>query len=124
MERVSMPSSGLSPDSGMWEREYRIEHGRVEHLTEQVCELQKRLAPEPEWRSMDSAPQDGTEILLSCPNGGKIECGTHIALAAWHPTEAGWYRDTQDDYSATWPPIAWMPPPAPATRPVPTKEGG
>ena len=31
-------------DSGMWEREYRIEHGRVEHLTAQVIDLQNRLS--------------------------------------------------------------------------------
>lgn len=68
-------------------------------------------APAPEgWRPIDTAPKDGTRILLGCfsaPKHRKME-GT-VAVAGW--SEAGWGPFNP----LWWPPTHWMPLPTPPT---------
>ncbi len=59
---------------GMWEREYRIEHGRVEHLTAQVIELQKQIrAQPPEPREQPHTPCAACSNPEDCKSNGCFE---------------------------------------------------
>ena len=61
-------------------------------------------ATEPAWRPIESAPKDGTEILLANPDGS---CAVGWFKFKGHTT--GWTDG--DTYNMTWP-THWMPLPA------------
>ncbi|ENU4129515.1 TPA: DUF551 domain-containing protein [Pseudomonas aeruginosa] len=77
-----------------------------------------------EWKTIDSAPKDGTKFLGYCPDYGVRE--THmrkytegsIGYATWQrgdgPLNAGWdWFDTIHSSILNWRPTHWMPLPAP-----------
>ena len=73
-----------------------------------LCEFEAHpQAPEPAWRPIETAPKDGSEILLAHPDGSMV---------------VGWWREDRtrgkvcgwsdgDDFAMTWP-SHWMPIPA------------
>lgn len=59
-----------------------------------------------EWRTIESAPKDGTEVL--------IWDGASMVVAMWRPNLLIPWRGTYGDGDAAWEPTHWMPlPPAP-----------
>lgn len=64
-----------------------------------------------EWQPIESAPKDGTEVLLAIHDRGDSSKPFHRALAVWDPEGNDWKRDIHDPYSSTWPPSFWMPAP-------------
>lgn len=44
IDRLQSALAAAQQDAGMWEREYRIEHGRVEQLTGELLAAQRRIA--------------------------------------------------------------------------------
>lgn len=83
------------------------------------------------WSHINTAPRDGTEILLFCPG---LNCWQRcmsgdVIIGAWRddPMQAGWYSDSSSsmegyestgDYIVHDPvsPTHWMPlPPPPST---------
>jgi hypothetical protein len=65
------------------------------------------LLPKDEWRTMESAPRDGTAVLIS-------EAGDFIPeIARWHVDLVGWMNEYSDRVSLS--PTHWRPLPAPPT---------
>lgn len=83
----------------------------------------KQAEPLSSWMPIETAPQDGTRVLLWCPNrfGGFMEKGSFRRDANASPSEGPlWLDDIYDDYStgyASTPlsPTHWQPLPAPPT---------
>lgn len=71
------------------------------------------LAEEAGWQSMDTAPKDGTHVLLSCD-----ERTCHYVTAGWHDDRRGsWWianEDYTDAHSSPIYPQFWQPMPLPA----------
>lgn len=63
-----------------------------------------------EWQPIETAPKDGTEILVCALNGGKGP-GMFVAIVCYFAGE--WTTDKYSEDGAIWPPIYWMKPPAP-----------
>jgi hypothetical protein len=70
-----------------------------------------------EWRPIETAPKDGSHVLLHCDFG---ETGRQITVARWcdDPSPAGPYgkfcwREMQDSSIAEQIPTHWMPLPEP-----------
>ena len=62
-----------------------------------------------EWQLMDTAPKDGTEIIVYLPDFGSV-------CAAWFSEETGlWPSAGSDAYDSEWQPVNvglpshWMP---------------
>ena len=51
--------------------------------------LSAKSAPRGEWRTIDSAPKDGTSILLFCPGEGGINVG-HWSESLWVDQGGAW----------------------------------
>lgn len=75
------------------------------------------------WQSMDSAPRDGTEVMLAAPMGDLV-----YVVPGWHydgdeTTWVGWHEVNTHplDYHAApiLNPFAWQPYPAPPSGPRP-----
>jgi hypothetical protein len=65
------------------------------------------LLPKDEWRTIESAPRDGTAVLIS-------EAGDFIPeIARWHVDLVGWMNEYSDRVSLS--PTHWRPLPAPPT---------
>lgn len=80
-----------------------------------VIALERRLTSRT-WFPIETAPKDGTQVLLLVPNWGKPDQGTHCVVAQWSDDtddECKWVRDPGDEFSNTWPPTHWMPLPEP-----------
>lgn len=90
----------------------RCECGRVHNVTEQF--LAHVASPDGgvEWRGIESAPRDGTEVRLAEITTG--HCGMLPGLCAMWETPDAWVRD--EDFTH------WRPLPAPPAEPV--GEGG
>ena len=61
------------------------------------------------WRPIESAPKDGTAILVFCPHASPYQI-----VASFHTKEpkwSGWLEDYEGEQ--IWPPTHWMPLPAP-----------
>lgn len=65
-----------------------------------------------EWQPIETAPTDGTMLILAIHDGGDSSKPFHIAIAGWSSEDAEWKRDFDDPYSSTWPPSYWLPLPA------------
>ena len=82
--------------------------GSAPYRAVQLCEFEANpQATEPAWRPIETAPKDGSEILLAHPDGSMV---------------VGWWREDRtrgkvcgwsdgDDFAMTWP-SHWMPIPA------------
>jgi hypothetical protein len=82
-----------------------------------------------EWKPIETAPRDGTEILLFCPGLGSWQrvLSGEVVVGAWkeHLFSQGWYSDSSSsmdggyestgDYIVHDPVVAthWMPLPEP-----------
>lgn len=83
LEAVRLLRGAHETKEGMWEREYRIEHGRVERLTGELLEAQKRLRgtekavkTPPALRIEHTCPACGAKLLTeSSPETDCLECG-------------------------------------------------
>jgi hypothetical protein len=79
-----------------------------------------------EWQPIETAPKDGTDILVAGINFGEVGKGYHIVVAQWCEDErspqqiwrergvcfSGWYQD--DDSDEPLPFLThWMPLPPP-----------
>ena len=85
----------------------------------------RALLAEREWRDMDSAPRDGTEILLWCRVSedtwsakiGHFEGdGEGSGLWAAHVSPSSYNFSEDDDEDGDYGPTKWLP--------LPTPEGG
>jgi hypothetical protein len=77
----------------------------------------KALEDAAKWRPIESAPKDGTIILISGYVGNRPESGERFVVSAmWWDESGGW----KDDALSTdfYPPTHWMP------LPNPPQEGG
>lgn len=76
------------------------------------------------WRDMDSAPRDGTEILVYGIFTGEVsgrQKENSFGVASWYFGN-GWLASNTDHYAGSYDAIAWMPLPA-APKPFSKKEG-
>ena len=77
------------------------------------------------WRSMDSAPKDGSDVLIQTAmrTGSSSGISTYLCLVGHYmpgghciedhpPIEQGWYSWTGSQFQKPHKPIAWMPLPA------------
>ncbi len=80
---------------------------RIADLEEDIAELRKRLA-EFEWRDIESAPMDGTVILIAGYMYNDAEKDYFTAEASYSHNE--WRNAAGDSF---WPPVKWMPLPVP-----------
>ncbi len=78
----------------------------TETLTGKAAAMLRELLAEREWRDMDSAPRDGTQIIVwAAPMHG---LPGFVTLAAYHP-DAGWCVDELREATK------WLPLPTPET---------
>ena len=86
--------------------------GSAPYRAVQLCEFEAPpQATEPAWRPIETAPKDGSEILLAHPDGSMVvgwwrEDRTRGKVCGWSD---GW--SDGDDFAMTWP-THWMPLPA------------
>lgn len=68
-----------------------------------------------DWQPIETAPMDGTELLLSGPswNGMKPDEPPYFAVGLW---QSGAWREGEDG-SRLWSPTHWMPLPEPPVSP-------
>ena len=82
--------------------------GSAPYRAVQLCEFEAPpQATEPAWRPIETAPKDGSEILLAHPDGSMVvgwwrENGLHGRASGW---------SDGDDFAMEWP-SHWMPLPA------------
>jgi hypothetical protein len=106
-------SKNIPHSLGGFRGAFESEHGRKP--TEQeiwnaaICSWRDLhpQATEPAWRPIETAPKDGSEILLAHPDGSMVvgwwcENGLHGRVSGW---------SDGDDFAMTWP-SHWMPIPA------------
>lgn len=74
-------------------------------LREAAAALRER-----EWQSMDSAPKDGTQILVRGPTAGG---GFYHDVTAWPVNWSGMWPTAYMAYADGNEPTAWMPLPTP-----------
>lgn len=67
-----------------------------------------REAIAPEWRTIDSAPKDGTWLLLAEQESAEVE--PSLYAGAWH-SEGYWIADCGQNVTQTPEPTHWMPRP-------------
>ena len=65
-----------------------------------------------QWQPIETAPKDGTRILL-CSNGGAVWMGHWVCRSGAYLIN-GWTRYNQVDIG--WEPSNWMPLPAPPSE--------
>ena len=86
--------------------------GSAPYRAVQLCEFEANpQATEPAWRPIETAPKDGSEILLAHPDGSMVvgwwrEDRTRGKVCGWSD---GW--SDGDDFAMTWP-THWRPKPA------------
>ena len=82
--------------------------GSAPYRAVQLCEFEAHpQATEPAWRPIETAPKDGSDILLAHPDGSMVvgwwrENGLHGRVSGW---------SDGDNFAMTWP-SHWMPIPA------------
>nr|WP_164083562.1 Lar family restriction alleviation protein [Stenotrophomonas pavanii] len=99
-----------------------------------LCCWNSRATPSPQWQPIESAPKDGTAVLVmqnnwpGCKNGVAEECNGHNTyVAAWWADERGgagaWicYMDAVRDPECPIQPTHWQP--LPTTPEVPDGRG-
>lgn len=85
---------------------------RILHLSEELAALRGAIC----WQTMDTAPKDGTEIIVFAGRAGTK--GALIAHWAQNlsgeeqPAYRGWFYWTGHDFTEVCDPVAWMPTPA------------
>lgn len=64
------------------------------------------------WLPIESAPRDGTEVLLALWDGNNPRNGRVLSVGHWH--EGMWHNDCpRDKTTELYPPTHWQPLPAP-----------
>ena len=67
-----------------------------------------------EWKTMDSAPKDGTDVLL---HGPSVSWKRPPVVAGWfgepETDQPGWYSYDEPEELLRFSPTHWMPLPAP-----------
>lgn len=61
-----------------------------------------------EWMPMDTAPRDGTPVLLAIHDCGDPKLPLHYAVAHFEPEDGEWHRSAEE-FDTTWPPVCWQP---------------
>lgn len=94
-----------------------ISFNATKHALSKVLSTPPAIEEQPAsgWRSMDSAPKDGTKILIHLYEGGLGE----IVVARWYAPWGNWqvgvlpYDPAREEYYGigSLVPVAWMPPP-------------
>jgi hypothetical protein len=114
-----------------WEEDGLMGTAQIRLLQAYAVSLESRLSPA--WRSMDDAPKDGSEVLISVsfptrertashPEGAKVlEWGGYVRLANSR-ADGAFTVDTGYYEKAIKGVVGWMPIPMPLPAP-PTKEG-
>lgn len=83
--------------------------GRIEELEGDRIYLSKALLEKPnseEWRAMDTAPKDGTHVML-CPVMGTQNGSTSGYWTTEYYEEGCWYMDGVGHLNGLWKPDAW-----------------
>ena len=70
-----------------------------------------------EWQSIETAPRDGTEILLKIPlqweePQGRIGSGDYVS-AYWYDESSEFWVNRLDNWISLYRPTHWMPLPKP-----------
>jgi hypothetical protein len=85
-------------------------NGAVEHIEARIRAM-KSSAPaiQTGWRTMESAPKDGTDIIYKANRNGE-----YVSSCAWRSADEGqqegWWDDACTEYAE---PLAWTPLPEP-----------
>ena len=83
-----------------------------------VAELVERVRGEAEgWRTIESAPKDGTRVLLYTPDALAIEA----IFTATYDMGAWWESRDLDEPNVNCPPTHWMPLPTPPSSDAPDR---
>jgi len=97
------------------ENEIAIRGERIAQLEERI----RTLEAEREWQPIETAPKDGTQIILAeLDGGGEVK---HIDVGCWDLIDEGWESDIRPYHgwtSNSWPfndegPNHWIPLPSP-----------
>jgi len=94
------------------EKEHELATRMVNRRNEELKEAKSRIAEleaAAQWRPMDTAPRDGTEILVLCHSGARSQC----ELAVWEGHSCNqWIGDASrydEDQVSVWLPIPALP---------------
>lgn len=71
-----------------------------------------------EWQPIETAPKDGTPVLIAAHDNGMSSQPRHVLVAHWSYSfsdDGEWLRDEGEEFSQTWPPTHWQPLPDPPT---------
>lgn len=107
----------MTSDGGGVENGNFIAHARTDipALLHTIAELRKEVARE--WRPIETAPKDGTEVLLLAADGLQVTGHNDLNLwAAIYPRDQWWYSTPECAVPFDMPPTHWMPLPNPPPR--------
>jgi hypothetical protein len=62
------------------------------------------------WQPIETAPMDGTLVLIAAHDNGMPSQPRHVLIAKYDGED---WRQDDSEYSETWPPTHWMPLPTP-----------
>ena len=95
-------------------RDYKSE-AIIDYLRRTVGRLRKKvdnLKEKTKWRPIETAPRDGTEIILAIEDGfGVLGNRVNAIVGMFSTTDSCWVDAM--NYSETYPPTHWMPVPEP-----------
>ena len=88
----------------------RISKVRMLKTMHALCDSALAACDESPWRSMESAPKDGTDIMLAAP--GRVTCGEWIVPNTPEWDDDPFWGSWGGNFSEENPPTHWMPLPA------------
>lgn len=91
------------------QRNHALKHDANELLSEH-----KRIVLESPWQPIESAPKDGTEILVAGPTPGHSRDGAYISVGMFDDGLwwSSWWEEREEE-NALFPPTHWQPLPPP-----------
>jgi hypothetical protein len=98
---------------------------RLDALTalRELQSLRASAAKEDVWRPIETAPKDGTRVILGWPGGG-VRYGFYLDNSRTSPPRAGWRGPSMELPFPSPPPTHWQPLPAPpSAAPGEAKQG-
>jgi hypothetical protein len=112
---------------GSWH--IRMEYGPVTMMHDRgrrdamLALLRASAAKEDVWRPIETAPKDGTRVILGWPGGG-VRYGFYLDNSRTSPPWAGWRGPSMELPFPSPPPTHWQPLPAPpSAAPGEAKQG-